>query len=106
MSNPLQQLDNMIAAGMQPVRREIWLGIGFRPPKRCAIELDPVNLPTEADCRAVTGLDVLLVYHGQAVRYNVLRTLCDYLYRAAPRRLQLIDLDAKRVAFLKLMGVS
>lgn len=102
MSNPLHQLDALAAQGMQPVRREVWLGLGFRPPKRCAIVIDPQRLPTGSDCRAVAGLDVMLCYHGHSTRYGVLRDLCGSLYRARPRRLLVIDLDYGRLTFLKL----
>ncbi|WP_426192574.1 hypothetical protein [Massilia sp. DWR3-1-1] len=102
MTNPLHQLDSMVAAGMQPVRREVWLGLGFRPPKRCAIAIDTAVLPTAADCRPVIGLDIILTYHGDTTRYGALRALCGVLAAASPRRLVVIDLDIKRVAFLKL----
>jgi hypothetical protein len=102
VTNPLRQLEALAAQGMQPVRREVWLGLGFRPPKRCAIAIDPLRLPTGSDCGAVTGLDVMLCYHGHSTRYGVLRDLCGSLYRARPRRLLVIDLDFGHLAFLKL----
>lgn len=103
--SPLQLLHNLAARNLQPVRREVWLGIGFRPPKRCAIAIDPSNLPTNDDCWAVAGLDVIVCYRGNDTRYGTLRSLCNSLYQACPRRLMLIDLDYKRFAFLKLMEV-
>ena len=106
ITNPLHALEAMAEAGMQPVRREIWLGIGFRPPKCNSIEIDPARLPSFSECWPVVGLDVILVYRGNSVRYGALRDLTNRLYGASPRRLQLIDLDAGRIAFLKLMGVS
>lgn len=102
--NPLQPLENLAARGLQPVRREVWLGLGFRPPKRCAIGINHDNLPKDADCLAVAGLDVIVCYRGNATRYGTLRGLCNALYQAEPRRLQVIDLDAKHVAYLKLGG--
>jgi hypothetical protein len=102
MANPLHQLEQLAARGLQPLRREVWLGLGFAPPKRCAIAIDPAHLPTAAQCTAVAGLDVLLVYHGDTTRYGTLQQLCAGLYRAGPRRLQAIDIDAKRIAYLKL----
>ncbi len=99
---PLWQLAALVTRGLQPARREVWLGLGFLPPKRCAIALDPARLPNAADCAAVVGLDVILSYHGNAVRYGQLRTLCNDLARAGPRRLLLVDLDVKKIAFLKL----
>jgi hypothetical protein len=100
----LALLDNLAMTGLQPVRREVWLGLGFLPPKRCAIAINPTQLPTNAQCGAVAGLDVLVVYHGNDIRFNALNRLCSSLYAAGPRRLQAIDLDAKRVAYLKLGG--
>jgi hypothetical protein len=105
-NNPLQLLHGLAARNLQPLRREVWLGIGFRPPKRCAIAIDPANLPTQAACRAVAGLDVILTYNGGTTRYGTLRSLCGALLAAAPRRLLVIDLDIKRLAWLKLMEVS
>lgn len=100
--NPLQQLETLAENGMQPVGRLIWLGIGFLPPKRCAIAIDPNNIPSKANCWAVVGLDVIVTYHGNATRYGALQALCSALVSGAPRRLQVIDLDAKRIAYLKL----
>jgi hypothetical protein len=102
MTNPLRQLESMAAAGLQPVRREVWLGLGFRPRKRCAIAINPRRLPSGSDCGAVAGLDVMLCYHGHSTQYGVLRDICALLYRASPRRLLIIDLDFGRLAFLKL----
>jgi hypothetical protein len=98
----MKPLFDLIAAGLQPIRREVWLGLGFCPPKRCAIAIDPLALPGDQDCRAVAGLDVLLCYHGHSTRYGVLRDLCAALLQAGPRRLLVIDLDYGRLAFLKL----
>jgi hypothetical protein len=98
----MQPLFDLIAAGLQPLRREVWLGLGFCPPKRCAIAIDPRALPGKQDCSAVAGLDVLLCYHGDTTRYGVLRDLCASLQQAGPRRLLVIDLDYGRLAFLKL----
>lgn len=102
MTNPLIALEVMAAAGMQPVRREVWLGLGFRPPKRNAIELNPARIPTLSECWPVVGLDIIVVYQGSTTRYGPLRSLCGSLVAARPRRLLAIDLDAKRVAYLKL----
>ncbi len=98
----MQPLFDLIADGLQPLRREVWLGLGFCPPKRCAIAIDPLALPGSQECRAVAGLDVLLCYHGHSTRYGVLRDLCACLQQAGPRRLLVIDLDYGRLAFLKL----
>lgn len=88
--------------GLAPVGGVIWLGVGFLPPKQNAIEIDPANLPTALECRAVAGLDVVLLFPGNLTRYGALRTLSDRLYLARPRRLLLVDSDHKRTAFLKL----
>ena len=101
-SGAMQPLFDLIADGLQPLRREVWLGLGFCPPKRCAIAIDPFALPGRQECRAVAGLDVLLCYHGHSTRYGVLRDLCASLHQAGPRRLLVIDLDYGRLAFLKL----
>jgi hypothetical protein len=98
----MKPLFDLVAAGLQPVRREVWLGLGFCPPKRCAIAIDPRALPGDQDCRAVAGLDVMLCYHGDSTRYGLLRDLCAALLQAGPRRLLVIDLDYGRLAFLKL----
>lgn len=91
--------------GLAPVNSLIYLGLGFRPPKENAIALDPDHLPTQRECHAVAGLDVVLLYRGNSSRYGTLRTLAGMLGNSLPRRLQLIDLDYKRVAFLKMAGL-
>lgn len=88
--------------GLAPVGGILWLGIGMLPPKRNAIEIDPADLPTALECRAVAGLDVVLMFPGTSTRYGALRTLSDRLYRARPRRVLLVDSDHRRTAFLKL----
>ena len=88
--------------GLAPVGGVLWLGVGMLPPKRNAIEIDPANLPTPLECRAVAGLDVVLLFPGTLTRYGALRTLSDRLYQARPRRLLLVDGDHNRTAFLKL----
>lgn len=101
-TSPMRPLADLMARGPQPLRREVWLGLGFFPPKRCAIAIDPLRLPNDVDCGAVAGLDVILCYHGHSARYGPLRNLCGALYMARPRRLLVIDLDYARVAFLKM----
>jgi len=88
--------------GLAPVDGILWLGVGMLPPKRNAIQIDPANLPTALECRAVAGLDVVLLFPGTMTRYGALRTLSDRLYQARPRRLMLVDSDHNRTAFLKL----
>jgi hypothetical protein len=87
---------------MVPTDHTIFLGLGMALPKRNAIEIDPQRLPAQHECNAVAGLDVMLLYRGNDTRYGVLRTLAERLYQAAPRRLQLIDTDISRIAYLKL----
>jgi hypothetical protein len=98
---PLITLRN---AGVMPKAGLIWLGIGFQPPKRNALALDPNGLPTDDECGAVAGLDVVLIMRGYLTRYAPLRRLSGSLLAARPRRLQVIDLDYKRIAFLKMEG--
>lgn len=100
----LQPLIALRAAGMVPHDNQIWLGLGIRPPKANAVEIDPAHLPTDDECTAVAGLDVLLTFCGFIMPYKTLRTLCGSLYQARPCRLQLYDLDYKKTAFLKLGG--
>ena len=88
--------------GLAPVGGVLWLGMGMLPPKRNAIEIDPANLPTPLECRAVAGLDVVLLFPGTLTKYGALRTLADRLYQARPQRLLLVDSDHHRTAFLKL----
>lgn len=88
--------------GLAPVGGILWLGVGILPPKRNAIQIDPTNLPTARDCRAVAGLDVVVLFPGHLTRYGALKTLSDRLYQARPRRLLLVDADRNRTAFLKL----
>lgn len=100
---PLQRLRN---GGLQPTGALIWLGLGLSLPKRNSLTIDPANLPTDVECRAVAGLDVIVCINGYATKYGVLRHLCGVLLEARPTRLQVIALDYKRIAFLKLGGCS
>jgi hypothetical protein len=100
----LRPLQDLVGRGMQPAKRLVWLGLGFEPKKRCSIAIDPDHLPTEAESTAVAGLDVILLIHGYTTSYKPVRKLCAQLYAARPRRLQVIDLDYRRVAYLVLGG--
>lgn len=91
--------------GLAPVGGILYLGLGFLPPKLNAIAIDPDHLPTDHECHAVAGLDVVLIYRGDSTRYGVLRKLTGSLYQALPRRLMIVDLDHNRHAFLKTVGV-
>lgn len=97
-------LQDLLDREMQPAGRMVWLGLGITLRKSNALEIDPNNLPTDSECKAVASLDVVLSYYGHATKYGTLRRLCGSLYQAQPRRLQVIDLDVKRMAFLKLGG--
>jgi hypothetical protein len=72
--------------------------------KRNAIEIDPANLPNDVDCTALAGLDVIVSYFGHLTRYSTLKRLCESIYQARPRRLQVIDHDYRKIAFLKIGG--
>ena len=100
----LAPLQDLAARGMQPAGRLVWLGLGTMPPKRNAIMIDPEHLPDDGECQAVAGLDVIVLFHGFLAKYGALRRLAGSLYQARPRRLQLIDLDFNRVAYLKVVG--
>lgn len=102
--NELKQLEELAARGMQPRGGMVWLGLGVTPKKRNALVIDPDNLPAESQCSALAGLDVVLSFHGYATRYGTLRRLCGAIYTARPRRLIILDLDFRKLAFLKLGG--
>jgi hypothetical protein len=97
----LKPLQDLAARGMQPTGRIVWLGLGMKPPKRNAIAIDPIDLPTDDECKAVAGLDVVVLFNGFLTKYGTLQRLCGSLYQARPRRLQLVDMDFKRIAFLR-----
>jgi hypothetical protein len=104
MSNPLSELQELKDLGLQPIGGIVWLGIGVTPPKRSAVFIDSDRLPTDQECKAVAGLDVILSYYGYITKYGTLKRLCESLYQARPRRLQVVDLDTKKIAFLRLGG--
>ena len=97
----LTALHALLRQGKQPVGRLVWIGLDFAPAKHNAIAVDSASLPSETECRAVAGLDVIVLYHGFVAAYGALRRLCGNLHQANPRRLQLIDLDFGRIAYLK-----
>lgn len=100
----LTPLINLRAAGAMPRLGLVWLGIGFLPMKRNALSINPEQLPTDEECHAVAGLDVIVCIHGHLTKYGMLRRLCGSLYAAYPRRLQVFDYDYRKVAFLKMGG--
>jgi hypothetical protein len=103
-SPTLAQLGQVIRMGAMPKDGTVFLGIDHRPARRNAIEILSAHLPNDADCRAVTGLSVILNYRGYATAYRTLRRLCEALQAARPKRLMLVDTDAKKIAFLVLGG--
>lgn len=97
----MQPLADLAKRGQQPRFGQIWIGLGFRLPKRNAINIDPTDLPTDVECAALAGLDVILVYPGNTTGYAVLRRICGSIYAARPRRLMIVDSDFKKFAFLR-----
>jgi len=96
----LALLGCLVRGGAMPKDGTIFLGIDYRPPRRNAIEIASARLPSDADCRAVAGLSVILNYRGYATSYRTLKRLCEALYVARPKRLMLVDTDIMRIAFL------
>ena len=94
-----QALRALLQQGMQPTDRMVWIGLDFALKKRNAIMVSSASLPSREDCRAVAGLDVIVV--GHCASYGPLRRLCGSLYQANPRILQLIDLGFEYVVYLK-----
>jgi hypothetical protein len=100
----LTELHEVLNLGRMPRGRIIWLGLGITPPKTNSIKIEIDNLPSQDECMSIFGLDVILTYCGNLTSYWTLRKLCNALLNARPRRLQAIDIDIKKVAFLKLEG--
>lgn len=100
----LAQIGESVAAGFMPADRIVWLGLGMTPPKRSAIKLEIDDLPTDDEYMSLVGLDIMLTYCGNLTKYNTLLKICGALLHARPRRLQIIDIDGKHIAFLKLGG--
>lgn len=100
----LSALKEVLHLGRMPRGRIIWLGLGITPPKTNSIKIEIDNLPSQEECMSMVGLDVILTYCGNLTSYRTLRTLCNALLNARPRRLQAVDVDIKKVAFLKLGG--
>jgi hypothetical protein len=104
--NPLQLLESMRDRGAMPRAGEIWLVLGIPIERRNALTIPFDNLPTDQDCTAVAGLDVVLCFYGYLTSYGILQRLCGSLLVGRPRRLLVVDLDLKKIAFLKLAGSS
>src|SRR5690349_24638635 len=104
--SPLQPLAEMRNRGSMPRAAEVWLGLGFPLERRNALLIPFDQLPSEAECEVVAGLDVVLCFRGYFTRYGILRRMCDSLLAGRPRRLLVVDLDLQKTAFLKLAGRS
>jgi hypothetical protein len=102
--NPLQELQDLVDQGLQPSERLVWFGLGFRPPKQNAIALFPDFLPSKVQCRAVCGLDVIVLFNRYLNDPVLLKRLRSLLIQGRPYRLQLYDLDTQTVEFFKLRG--
>lgn len=100
--NPLRPLAEMRNRGSMPRAGEIWLGLGLPLKRRNALTIPFNELPSDADCEAIAGLDVVLCFQGYYTRYGILRRICDSLLAGRPRRLLVIDVDLQKTAFLKL----
>jgi hypothetical protein len=99
----LQPLITLAANKLEP-KGPVWLGIAHKPLKFCSFELDPNNLPSDVDCRSLAGLDVVICFHGFVARYGTLRRLYEAAFLARARRIQIVDLDFRKIAFVKLGG--
>jgi hypothetical protein len=97
-------LNEVRDSGRMPRGRIIWLGLGITPLKTNSIKIEINNLPSREECVSIVGLDVILTYCGNLTPYRTLLNLCNALLSARPRRLQVVDVDIKKVAFLKLGG--
>ncbi len=92
--------------GLVPSDEQVWIFLGM-PAKRkqdrwCLdVPLDQIAI-REAPVAIVAGIDAIVYYSGDAVSFGLLSGLSKRLIDAGPRRLQLIDLDQSRCAFLKL----
>lgn len=98
----LIQLKEAVDTGFMPAGRIVWIGLGITPPKYNAIKIELDDLPTDDECLPVAGLDIVLTYCGNLTRYGTLLRIYGSLLQARPRRLLIVDTDAKRIAFLKL----
>jgi len=100
--NAMKPLQGLACRCRKSQDRTIWLGLDFDPPKFNALRINSSLLPTEEDCRAVEGLYVMVLFEGSTTKYVRLQQLCWSLYQAQPVCLQAVDLDAGKIAYLKL----
>lgn len=96
------QLQKLRDNGLQPRDRLIWIGLGLRLQRNNSLVIDPNKLPVAIEFSAVAGLDIILCFRGFDVSYGTLRAVCNALLQSLPNRLQVIDFDYKRIAYLKL----
>jgi len=101
-TNPLQQLQNLIDQGFQPVRREFWLFLDKMPNRSYGLRINAGNLPTDDDCTALTGLNIVLIFNGYLTKYGTLRRLCASILAARPHLFWIFDCDFKKIAHLKI----
>jgi hypothetical protein len=101
-ANPLQPLQNLIDEGLQPVRREFWLFLDAKQNRINGLVVSATNLPTDNDCKAIAGLDIVLVFHGHSTKYGTLNRLCGSILAARPHLFWILDLDFKKIAHLKI----
>lgn len=99
--NTLKPLQDVLDQGMQPAHAEFWLFLDLPAYRTNGLVISSCQLPSADDCRAVAGLDVILVFEGDRTSYAILRRLCGLLLSARPRRLQALVHDYKKMAYLK-----
>jgi hypothetical protein len=100
--NAMKPLQGLACRCRKSQDRTIWLGLDFDPPKFNALRINSSQLPSVEDCRAVEGLYVMVLFEGSTTKYGRLQQLCWSLYQAQPVCLQAVDLDAGKIAYLKL----
>lgn len=101
-ANPLQLLQDLIDQGLQPARREFWLFLDAVPNRSYGLPINAENLPTDGECLALAGLDVVLYFHGYLTDYRTLRRLCGSILAARPNLFWIFDRDFKKSADLKI----
>lgn len=90
------------ANGQMPAGRIVYVGLGLHPLRMNGVAIDPNHIPRPSQCAGLVSLDVVILYRGNTTRYGSLRDLCESIGECQPRRLQAIDIDNKKIAFLKL----
>ena len=101
-ANPLQLLQDLIECGLQPARREFWLFLDATPNRTYGLRINAENLPTDNDCKALTGLNIVLIFNGYLTKYGTLRRLCGSILAARPHLFWILDLDRKKIVHLKI----